>query len=87
MGLKRTERNCDRLMCKAHRTLAAIQDTAASVGAKRQHRQSDRCMLSTSALANEQHTRSSSPFAVTYMAKFRDMRARRQNGFIQRVFR
>ena len=42
---------------KAYRTLAAIQDTVASVGARRQRRQSDRHTLPTSALAHKQHTR------------------------------
>ena len=37
---------------KAYRTLAALQDTAASVGARRQHRQRDRYTLQTSALAH-----------------------------------
>ena len=37
---------------KAYRTLVAIQDTAASVEARRQHRQSDRYTLPTSVLAH-----------------------------------
>ena len=36
---------------KAYRTLAAIQDTEASVGARQQRRQSDRYTLSTPVLA------------------------------------
>ena len=39
-------------LCKAYRTLAAIQDTAASVNARRQRRQSDRYTLPTSVLAH-----------------------------------
>ena len=41
---------------KAYRTLAAIQDTAASVDASGQRRQSDKYTLPTSVLAHEQHT-------------------------------
>ena len=43
-------------------------------------------MLPTSALTHQQHTHSRSACAVPQLAKFGDVRANHQNGFIQRVF-
>ena len=65
---------------KAYRTLAALQDTAASVGARRQRSQGDRYTLQTFLLAHQQHTHthSRSACAVLYMAKSRDAMTNRQ---------